>query len=99
MLIKLHHHGARPIPSWDTDGHSPIVFAVRAVLCQKLGVAEALKSSGLLFSAGIAASSAGWSYYDDEPPPGREFIRMTTLVVSITKGIKMFRPSSSTSST
>jgi hypothetical protein len=76
--------------SWDADGHSPIVFAVRTLLCQKLGVADALESGGLLFSAGVAASSAGWSYYDDQPLPSGEFIRMTTLMVFITRGVGMF---------
>lgn len=81
--------------SWDTDGHSPIVFAVKTVLCQKLGVADALESGGLLFSAGVAGSSTGWSYYDDEPSPSGEFIQMTTLVVSITRGVGTFAPQTS----
>lgn len=78
------------VNSWDTDGHSAIVFAVKAVLCQKLGVAEALESGCLLFSARVAADSAGWSYYDDEPSPSGEFIRMTTLMAFITRGISTF---------
>ncbi len=76
--------------SWDTDGHSPIVFAVKTVLCQKLGVADPLESGDLLFSAGVAGSSTGWSYYDDEPSPSSEFIQMTTLVVSVTRGVGTF---------
>lgn len=78
--------------SWDADSHSPITFAVKTLLCQKLGVADALESGGLLFSAGVAASSAGWSYYDDEPSPSGEFIRMTTLMVSIARGVGVFTP-------
>lgn len=83
------------IKSWDADGHSPIIFAAKTILCQKLGVADALESGGLLFSAGVAASSAGWSYYDDEPSPSSEFIRMTTLMVSIVRGVSMFTPQTS----
>ena len=81
--------------SWDTDGHSPIAFAVKTLLCQKLGVADALESGGLLFSAGVAANSAGWSYYDDESSPSGEFIRMTTLIVFIARGAGMFAPQTS----
>lgn len=81
--------------SWDADGHSPIIFAVKATLCQKLGLADALESGSLLFSASVAASSAGWSYYDDEPSPSGEFIRMTTLMVSIIRGVSMFTPQTS----
>ncbi len=81
--------------SWDADGHSPIIFAVKTILCQKLGVADALESGGVLFNAGVAASSAGWSYYDDQPSPSGEFIRMTTLIVSITRGVSMFTPQTS----
>lgn len=78
------------VNSWDTDGHSPITFAVKTLFCQKLGVADALESGELFFSAGVAASSAGWSYYDDEPSASGEFIRMTTLMVSIARGVGMF---------
>lgn len=77
------------VNSWESDGHASIIFAVKAILCQKLGVAEALESGEVSFSAGVAASSTGWSYYD-EPPSAGEFIRMTTLAVSITQGARMF---------
>lgn len=81
--------------NWDADGHSSIVFAAKTVLCQKLGAADALESGELLFSAGVAASSTGWSYYDDEPSPSGEFIRMTTLMVSIIRGAGTFAPQTS----
>lgn len=84
------------VNSLDAGGHSPVIFAVKATLCQKLGVAEALESGGLHFRAAIAASTSGWSYYDNEPSPTAEFIRMTTLLVFITKGVNTF--SSQTSS-
>lgn len=78
------------VNSWESDGHSAIIFVVKALLCQKLGVADALESEGVLFSAGVAAGSTGWSCYEDERPSDGELIRMTTLVVSITRGVGMF---------
>ncbi|MGH3670940.1 MAG: hypothetical protein ACRDSH_09920, partial [Pseudonocardiaceae bacterium] len=83
------------VNSWNTDGHSPIAFSVKALFSQKLGAADALESGRLHFSAGVAASSTGWSYYDEGPSPSGEFIRMTTLMVSITKGIDMLTPRTS----
>ena len=81
--------------SQDSDGHNPMIYIVESLLSRKMGVADALESGDLEFTAELVGYHHGHARYpagtgvnhdiDDD-----EELKMLNLRVEVTRGADLF---------
>lgn len=76
-----------PVSSQPHSGHNPIAYAVKSLLCGKMGVADELELQNFKFEAFLVGCQAGEARYPN-CVPDTEYLKMINVAIKITAGVE-----------